>query len=85
MEHPLLGEFSAAVAHQMEIVAPPKLWTSLIVNQLSMVVASSNTVSAKEFGIPFFQRSTSGKKTTALVQGNLKPAQPVPRTNAEPT
>nr|XP_024381344.1 uncharacterized protein LOC112285068 isoform X3 [Physcomitrium patens] len=89
MEHPPLGEFSvlvlaAAVAHQMEIVAPPKLWTSLVVNQLPVVV-SSNTVPAKEeLGTPFFQRSTSGKKTAALVQGDPKPVEPVPHTISKP-
>uniref|UniRef100_A0A7I4E5W7 AP2/ERF domain-containing protein n=1 Tax=Physcomitrium patens TaxID=3218 RepID=A0A7I4E5W7_PHYPA len=89
MEHPPLGEFSvlvlaAAVAHQMEIVAPPKLWTSLFVNQLPAVVPPSDTVSAKEeHGTPLFQRSTSGKKAASLVQSDPKPAETVPHTNSK--
>ncbi|XP_024387784.1 uncharacterized protein [Physcomitrium patens] len=91
MERPLLGEFSvlvvaAAVAHQMEIVAPPKLWASVVVNHVSVVPPSCGSGSVKEeYGASMFQRSISGKKVGAHVHGDVKPGDvPFARTNLKP-
>lgn len=78
MEHPVLGEFSvlvlaAAVAHQVEVVAPPRLWASIVVSQTPLVPPSPEGCAMKEeYGTPTFQRSSSGKKLAAQVQSDLK-------------
>ena len=90
MEYPLLGEFSvlvlaAAVAHQMEVVAPPKLWASILVNQQALVVPSSESCSVKdEYGRLLFQSSTSEKKIAAPVHNESKVLEACPSTSPKP-
>ncbi|KAG0573861.1 hypothetical protein KC19_VG216000 [Ceratodon purpureus] len=86
MEHPSLGEFSvlvlaAAVAHQMEVMTPPKLWASVIVNQQPMAVLLSESCSVGEYGS---QRLTSGKMVTEQVHGELKLVETVSFINPRP-
>lgn len=66
LEQPLLGEFSvlilaAAVAHDMEVVATPKLWASVTANQPSLGLQNGGPVK-EEFSIPYFQKTVIGKK-----------------------
>jgi len=78
MEHPVLGEFSvlvlaAAVAHQVEVVAPPRLWASLLVSQTPLVAPSPENISLKvDYGTAELSRSSSGKKVAAQLQSDLK-------------
>lgn len=78
MEHPQLGEFSvlilaAAVAHEMEVVLPPKLWAPVIINQPSLAVSMPENLTVKEeFSMPIFQRSASAKKMTGQIHSDIK-------------
>ena len=90
MEHPSLGEFSvlvlaAAVAHQMEVVAPPKLWASILLNQQPLVIPFSESCSTKDgYEIAVFQSSTSGKKVATQLHSESKLVETVPFINTKP-
>lgn len=85
--HPSLGEFSvlvlaAAVAHQMEVVAPPKLWASILVNQQPLVVPPSESCSVKdEYGTPVFSQSV--KKAAGQAQSESKLVESGPFVNSK--
>lgn len=78
MEHPQLGEFSvlilaAAVAHEMEVVLPPKLWAPVVINQPSLAVSMpENLIVKDEFSMPIFQRSASAKKMAGQIHSDIK-------------
>lgn len=78
MEHPQLGEFSvlilaAAVAHEMEVLVPPKLWAPVIINQPSLAVSVPESFIVKEeFSTPIFQRSASAKKIAGQIHSDIK-------------
>lgn len=90
MKHPVLGEYSvlvlaAAVAHQVEVVAPPRLWGSIVVNQTAVVAPSPESCSMEEeYGTPALQRSSSGKKVGAQVHSDVKLVETGPFVNPKP-